>query len=268
MMIIKYVNHYGEIVNLNSNGLMCGVDALTAWKSAGGANSADLSLVRDEFELIVAAYSNEARKRLYEVPAKDVDKMVPGRLYVNDWYLSCYITASSQQYSVGTKSLYSVHISPQDPYWRFDYTSTIRNEQKPQEFLDFPYGFEFDYGYSASISKVRNSGIFDADVLIRMYGPIEDPSIVIAGNKYEVGVDLPAGSRVEIDTMNRTIRTYSSTGVVENAFKDAKGEYTDGSGSYIFQRVAPGTHDVIWSGEFNVDVVLTERSRELELWRI
>ena len=80
--VIKYQNHLGKSVDLSSNGIMVDPADVLAWSlevddSYGTVRSISRSVTSRKMKVV--PYSLAARKRLYEVPAVDVDAMRPGR---------------------------------------------------------------------------------------------------------------------------------------------------------------------------------------------
>lgn len=261
---VKYQNHLGKSVDLSSNGIVADVTDVLAWSmdvddSYNTVRSVSRSV--ESRKMKVVTYSMAARKRLYEVPAVDVDAMRPGRLYVGDWYLVCYVTASSVSgwwYADGVSS-YEVEVTVVDAQWRKDVPYVLTERYDGGAGLDFPYDFPHDFGYSNVITTVNNTGFRPADAVIKVYGPTDSCEVTVAGNVYSVGVSLEVGEYVTIDTYERTVRVTRLTGDVENAFPDVEGDYFEGSGSYVFERIPVGLNEVIWSGTSDLDltVVLT-----------
>lgn len=258
---VKYQNHLGKSVDLSSNGIVADVTDVLAWSmdvddSYNTVRSVSRSV--ESRKMKVVTYSMAARKRLYEVPAVDVDAMRPGRLYVGDWYLVCYVTASSVSgwwYADGVSS-YEVEVTVVDAQWRKDVQYVLTERHDGGAGLDFPYDFPHDFGYSTSAFTVSNTGFRPADAVIRVYGPADSCQVTVAGNVYSVGVSLEVGEYVTIDTYERTVRVTRLTGDVEDAFPGVEGDYFEGSGSYVFERIPVGLNEVIWSGTSDLDLTV------------
>lgn len=271
MITMKYQNHLGASVDLNANGIVSNVSDVAEWSmssSTVGGRVSSLSADSDDIEFSCATYSNEARSRLYDIPSVDVEAMVPGRLYVGEWYLVCYVTAASQSGGADRSGIakYSITVTPDDPHWRRD-TETIATERHDGgNGLDYEYDYLHDYGYAPTTVVVENKSYLKADLIIRAYGPCSSPLVKIAGNEYGAGVELNQGDYLQIDTYEKTVKVVRLDGDVENAFPDITGEYREGSGSYIFQKVKHGQAEVIWPGTYDLDVVMVERVNEPRWW--
>ena len=258
---IKYQNHLGKSVDLSSNGIVADPTDVLAWSlvvndSYGTVRSIGRSVAARKMKVVT--YSMKARKRLYEVPAADVDNMRPGRLYVGDWYLVCYITSSSVRgwWCGDGVSSYEVEVTVVDAQWRKDVQYVLTERHDGGAGLDFPYDFPHDFGYSTSAFTVNNTGFKPADAVIRVYGPVGSCQVTVASNTYSVGVSLEVGEYVTIDTYERTVKVTRLTGGVEDAFPHVEGDYFEGSGSYIFERIPVGLSDVIWSGTSDLDLTV------------
>lgn len=257
---IKYQNHLGKSVDLSSNGIVADPTDVLAWSlevddSYGTVRSIGRSIASRKLK--VATYSMSARKRLYEVPAVDVDAKSPGRLYVGEWYLVCYVTSSSVNgWWRGGVASYDLDVTVVDPLWRKDVSYVLTERYDGGAGLDFPHDFPHDFGYSNVITTVNNTGFRPADVLIRAYGPLDGCVVTVAGNEYIVRESLEDGEYLTIDTYGRTVKVTRLTGEVHDAFPSVGGDYFEGSGSYVFERVPPGLSEVIWSGVSDLDITL------------
>lgn len=271
MIPIKYQNNRGDSVDLYGNGIVCSPTEIMGWDlDADDLNGkiASFSTGVVSNSLSVATYSPQARQRLFDIPAFDREDMKPGRLYVGDWYISGFLTGASVEnwWDESGKAKYGLTFTTDDAYWKRDTTYVYTEREDGGNGLDFPYDFEFDYGYAPSTVVVRNENYLPADALIRMYGEVENPSVEIGDNEYSVNVTLSLGDYVEIDTYEKTVTVHRLDGKVENAFESIQGEYMEGSGSYVFQRIKTGVNDVTWSGTFDFDIVMTERRREPRIY--
>lgn len=271
MIPVKYQNHRGHSVDLNAHGIVSNVSDIVAWElDAEDVSGRVVSLKNalTSFSFKCATYSNTARSALYDVPSADVEAMKPGRLYVDDWYLVCYISGASQSRGadMAGKADYSITVSTAMPFWRRDTLKSLTERLESVDGLDYAYDYAYDYGHAPLMNFVDNRMYHSADMLIRLYGPCSFPTVVIAGNTYGVNANINQGDRIEIDTSEKTVRLVKLDGTVENAFADAYGDYSESSGSYIFERLPHGQHAVSWSGTFNLDVVVVERANEPRWW--
>lgn len=95
-----------------------------------------------------------------------------------------------------------------------------------------------------------------------IYGPVSQPAIIIGGNRYELHMDIPSGAYVTINSVEgqRSIVMTAENGDITNVFDKGERGTGMGSGSYIFEPLPSGEHQVQWKG-FGFDLtVIQERS--------
>lgn len=259
---IRYVNNRGRQVSLSSDGIVVSATPLMEWAyDVNEVNGRIGSFTRDieTVKLPLVTYEPGRRGDLYEVTTVDRVDMQPGRLYVGDWYIQCYLTASSVEYWWTDRGLsrYDLELTVEDKTWHRESTYVL-SDLSGADGADFPYDFAYDFGYRSERVVVENEGFMPADLIIRVYGECEDPRVTVAGNTYGADVSLGSGDYLTIDTAGKRVYVTRYDGDVENAFPDIYGEYTDGSGSYVFQRISSGIKEVTRSGSFDLDVVVVE----------
>lgn len=267
MIPVKYVNGRGDELDLCSSGIWVSPTPLIEWEldvldSSGTVRGFEYASRTVSLDGVV--YEQGAAKRLYDVPSYDVYEREPGRLYVGDWYVRCWITASSPKdwWRKDGSCRYTLKVTTDDPVWRRDYMHSYMERQESEQGLDYPHDFPYDFGFRLTTVTVTNDSYLPADLVIRMYGPCESPSVTVGGNEYGTDLDLVTGEYLEVDTVSRSVSIVRINGERESAFDHISGEYVKGSGSYIFEQIAPGTQSVIWSGSFDFDVTVVERRRE------
>ena len=271
MIPVKYQNHRGRSIDLNAHGVISNVSDMSVWElevDDAHRRIGGLTPALQSFTFSCATYSNAARSALYDVPAVDVDAMRPGRLYVGEWYLVCYITGASQSRGADTSGMakYSITVTPALPFWRRDREKVLTERHEGGTGLDYEHDYDYDYGYAPTSNFVENRTHHLADLLIRIYGDCVDPVVKIGENSYSVDVEVKQGDRLEIDTSEKTVKVVKLDGTVENAFAHIAGEYRENSGSYIFQKMPSGTSNVTWSGTYDLDIVVVEHANEPRWW--
>lgn len=124
----------------------------------------------------------------------------------------------------------------------------------PDAPLDYPYDFPFDYGPMNQAASITNPELTPTPFKWQINGPVTNPIMEIAGNRYEVnGVTVPDGGILEVDGVSepKSILLRGPTGTITDVFdKGVRGSGLD-SGTYIFQPIPPGTFTVGWAGNFN-----------------
>ena len=190
----------------------------------------------------------------------DIVTMTPGRITHGQYYIECYIIASSTYYdnpwTNNTLSIYCPY-----PFWRNDieYRLHVADAQE-YEWLDFPYDFPFDYRATLpGFSMVMNPGVKSADWLMKIHGYASNPVVYIGG--IAIGANAVIGSEetLVISSKNKTVVKIAANGQEENLFNARLKE------SSIFDPFPSVELPVMWSGTFDIDLILYEERSE-PLW--
>ena len=191
----------------------------------------------------------------------DISAGSPGRLYIGDWYMRCWIIGCEPtDYWMDDRfARLGLTLLAVDPSWTRETVSRYVPETGADSELedDFPFEFPMDFKRERQSRQVYNEGSEARDFVWRAYGPVSDPAIHIGGNLYQVNVDLAAGDRLEVDSAARTVTVTSASGAVTNAYGQRE-PGAKGSGSYIFERIAPGPNTLAWDNSFEFDLVVYE----------
>lgn len=108
---IKYVNHLGEVIQFGQDGIFVNENDLRdySWGFDSNRNRVEnfrKGVVSKTIPVQIVAESDTSGTRLknaiFEICEKDVIAERPGKLYIGEYYLSCYVVGS-------TKSLYLAH---------------------------------------------------------------------------------------------------------------------------------------------------------------
>lgn len=276
-MAITYTNNRGESItfggdeddlNFFENGLR---DSEWEYEVGGGAVAYfDHPQKEIELKVGIAAETEEEglawRDRLADVTEADVIDGTPGTISVNGWDMPCYVIAREAdnwwmdgRFFESTLTLLTLRRDwCRTHSYRFDPAqgSTVTGD------LDFPYDHPHDFATGSLLQRtVDNPGIDGADLVIRVYGEVTDPTVTIAGNAYGVTGHIPAGAYLEIDTERELVRRIGEFSDETDLFADrlAGGE---GSGSYVFERMPRGKQSVSADSDVKFDVLVVEHRSE------
>ncbi|MCD8198250.1 MAG: hypothetical protein LUE24_13980 [Lachnospiraceae bacterium] len=225
-----------------------------------------------EFKLDISIYADskseyeEVMNNFEAVTDYDVANNTPGKLYVGEYYLPCFIRDTSPSdyeelfYTVNEKlTVYSTN-----PHWlreaKNSYIAhTEESSGEEQEYLNFDYNFDYNYASTSGYGALSNETNTGCDFLMTIYGAIENPAIYINGHLYQVYVTLGTNEYLTIDSRDSTIVLTSATGKTTNVYSLRNQD------SYIFQQIPAGTSTVYWAGTFGFDITLFEKRSE-PLW--
>lgn len=209
----------------------------------------------------------EAAEHLFNVIEYDVINNTDGRIETDTGsYFPCRILASDKS-DWEKPTAYMFHdltaVSGKNAWiteqsFSF-YPSVSANENSMTGFLDF----EFDYSYEYTPQQTGRgsldiSHIATSDFKLTIFGPCNNPRILIAGHPYEVFTSLSSGEYLIIDSLNNTVVKYLTNGTQESVY-DLRGKVNT-----TFEKIPPGHSQVSWDGTFGFDLtVFLERSEPL-----
>lgn len=265
----RYVNHRGEEIALNSGDIHLNTGTLPNWKygyTMRNGRPTDFVRKCEESSIGAVVIGYKTRNDLYYITIQDVAEDKPGRLYINDWFLECYLFRSEKDRTfLGPAADYSMAIIPaSEPRWQRIKNYTFYSQASGGG-INFDYNFDYNFDNASVDTKiVENESVFPAGMVITVYGPAVNPRLTIAGNLYECEVDIEMGGRLEIDGVSGDIKLFDRWGASENAFNKRRGDPFYDSGSFIFQPLPRGIHSVTTPQSLNLAIEVHELSDE---WR-
>lgn len=243
-----------------------------AWEvelAAHGIDSASLNASSVQLEATCADLNVlDVAGELFDADVKAVassrSKADSGLLTVDGWSQTAFVTGIEPSYDPPGPAKYTLTVALLDGLWRKrdDVQHFWSDALQPGLDLDYPH----DYMPTTRNASVVNSAVSAMPFEMVIYGPVSEPSITMGGNTYELHMDIPSGAYVTINSVEgqRSIVMTAENGDLTNVF--AKGERGTGmgSGSYIFEPLPSGEHQVQWKG-FGFDLTVI-RERSVPAW--
>ncbi len=206
--------------------------------------------------------------RLLALAFGDLESGTPGTYRVGDWSIGCYLLKGEAYSSMAGWAGWKVKLYAPDPVWRRETSVSLlpaSGEDVSGEVLDYPHDYPHDYGVSSAPgAEILVPGHLPCDLRIRFFGYAVAPYVRIAGNTYQVNVTVPDGGYLTVDPLRKSSMAGDSV-VLTGPYGEAQDVFSkrlrgaEGSGSYIFQRVPPGSQQVTWPQSFGVDLTVIER---------
>lgn len=276
MPIVRYQNHNGESVTLHGDGIsFMDLNVLRSYKwnyntsnRPNGMGGTASGFARNPVLKTISVGSHtgslkelhDLENRIHAVAEPDVIANEPGKLYVGDQFIVCYIVEGSPSDYViaGNYAQVQFGLLAVEPYWCTE-TTTVFNidtsgstDTTAKKFpLRFPYRFSTGYANS----KLNNLHYAECPMIITIYGAVQNPSLIIAGNTYNVTSQVASGSRLVIDQTRHTIEIVNSTGGRTSVFNSRNKAYD------IFKPLPPGENSVQHGGTFKFSIsVIQQRS--------
>ena len=198
-------------------------------------------------------HAYELMNEMNDLFERDVYNDVGGCLYVNDWYVKCFVV-SSRSYAtsyIGNMFMVELKILVEVPLWIkeealiFD-TFSANSETGFILPTSIPFGLTSDPGtqqlFIDHFSSVRSE--------ISMFGPAVNPSFSIGSHIYQVNGTLLSGERFVINQLNKTVVKVTNSGEVINCFNLRSKTYS------VFEPIPAGESMLTYSGEFAISINL------------
>lgn len=268
-MDVHYINHLNEKIDLNSENIILQYQELYDYSwDAETTNGKIITFYRENatipVTIAVTADTDEEYGEILEqfhsIVEKDVLAASPGRLYLGDQYLSCYISGDIKKdaFKGVPIQIKNLSVVTDHPYWITDQVYAFKpGVGSDAGYLDFPFDCPFDLmGDAAGVGRIILEHYAPCDFLMTIYGPCSTPRIVIRDNIYEVKTKLDLGEYMQIDSKKGTVIRTRASGLKVNEFDNRNSD----AGS-VFSRIQPGYNLVSWNGSFGFDITLyVERS--------
>lgn len=262
----RFVNSQGETVNFGSIGLIIDENDLRdfAWGyTSQYGNIVDFKRGIVKKKIRAKAYGDNLvrlKNQLFEKLEKDVLAKKKGRVYIGEYYLGGYfISSKKKDYTINGLTEYTLEFVTDESYWKKETTFNYRinGDYGKARGLDYPYDYAYDYTSPANAGYINNVSFVPSNFIMKIYGPAENPLIIIGDNQYKVNVNVLPNEYLTIDSLNKKVYKTNARGNVVNAFKDR-----DLATGYIFEKIPVGENYLYVSPTTNVDVILIEERSE------
>ena len=190
---------------------------------------------------------------------RDVLLESPGRLYIGEQFLRCYVIASDKTEWENDIELLDNDITllTDHPYWITEHP----NYFKSSEILStnnkrYPGRYAYRYANGLTNSSITNEHYAECNFRMIIYGPCTNPAIYVGGYGYLFKIVLEEGEYLEVDSAQQTVTKYMTSGIKVNAFNNRN--FADS----VFRPIQTGRQEVSWNGRFDFDLILLEERSE------
>lgn len=267
-MLSKYINHRNEVIELDNKEYLLQYNDLHDYKWGYSSEFNKITnfqrgITTKSIPLIILASTAERgvqlKNRLFEVVEKDVLANVPGTLYIDDYYLKCYVVESKKSKYEDDKGYLELTLGLvcENPTWiketknTFLPTSNVNENTK-----DYSYDYPYDYANGLNSGYIINPHFDKVNFKLVIYGPIVNPTIYIGGQMYQVNTTLNSGEYLTINSLEKTIVKTKNNGDLANEFSNRNKAYS------VFNKIDEGQNTISWNGKFGFDIILIEERGE------
>lgn len=269
-MNIYYLNHLNEKLELDSKNIILQYQELFNYSWDVNTDNNKISSFSRETATIpitvtVTADTEEEHvdilHNFHNIIETDIISRLPGRLYIGDQYLTCYISGDIKQDAfMGVPiQVKNLTIVTDKPFWIKEESRSFQplsGSADLDTYLDYEHDYDYDYStpYGRdTIWYVDHYAPCEFEMIV--YGPCVDPRVVINGHIYQVYATLNGNDYLKINSLENSVVQYLSNGTQRDLY-----DYRSKTNS-IFEPITPGNVRVVWSGEFGFDLTLyCERS--------
>ena len=278
--MIQYENSAGERIRLDRQGFYADEGTLRdfVWSynysgypdgSGGTVSKFSRHEQTKSFDVSAHAYSRSELdvllNRLHNITEYDVRMRTPGKLWLNQQYISCYLIAS-EVLNKSFKAFFvtkKMTILPVIPYWCIEETKNFiaggaTHVSPDAKRYNGRYPYKYGTGYSQTTLD-NTVGSWETPMIITIYGAAVNPSLSIGGNQYTLNTTLAQNERAVIDQLHKKIYKIGTTGLKTNIF-NTRDKTVD-----IFKFVPVGMVSVLYNGDYSFDITLIHQRSE-PLW--
>lgn len=274
---LTYINHLNQSQSFGSDGVFLTDLDLYDYEWSYNSNFDEITsfrkgITKRKMKIIILAQTEEEgiekRNKIFEIFEQDVLEESQGKLRKGDYYLNCYVVASSKSkwFSSERYMENTITIISDRSDWvsekKFEFLKSSESEKVEMDDLKkYPYKYGYYYKNQISSGTILNTSVNTSDFVMRIYGAVTNPLVMIGKHTYQVNVSINQGEYVEIDSENKTIYLIHANGRKESIYWSASKD------SYIFQPIEKGTQTISWNGSFAFDLILKNKRSE-PLWTL
>ena len=271
-MIIRHVNSEGAEVILNKEPYKVLVSDLTDYDNVEIESNGKIAgfikeITERKLNIDIISSSKETTQelcnKLNEVFEKDIYNNVAGKIYINDYYMRCFIkSCKKSKRGNGVIRSYEYTLITDYPFWIKE--TTYQYLAEPPEavkytdleagimFLEFP----FDFAPVRGEKILENPSFAESNFIMTIYGFAESPQVSIAGHPYRVETTIYEGERLIIDSKKGTVKKIGRLGEVVDCYNARQKDYS------VFKKIPAGLNVFQWSGGFGIDITLFDERSE------
>lgn len=267
-----YLNNFGEKISFGQDGIFAAYNDLRDYQWSYESNNNVITsftrgIVTKKLPVLFLSSSGEktrqARNKAYEVIDKDVIAGKKGRLFVNGYYMECWLIGLSNSEYLNSERYLRTEFSvvTDKPEW---IKSTALSFKPSSNYIsDSDVDFEFDFPIDLQVTPYSTNTLvnpyaFSSQFILNIYGPCSNPQITIGNYTYLFNCELNEGERLEVNSQTRKIYKYTAQGNSENYFNCRNKNQS------VFEPIPSGNQLIHWNNEFSFDIVIVQQRSEPE----
>lgn len=201
----------------------------------------------------------DVMNKISDVTDRDIIEKSPGKIWVGDYYLECYITnlEPSDYDDIFYTTDIDITIEAFYPYWINKKTYEFHsNKITSSNNKNYPGRYPYRYANGLEGNYIINPHFTASNFQMIIYGAVVNPQITVGDNTYLVNIILEDGEYLEIDSRKKTVIKIKNNGEKVNAYHNRQ------KGTEFFKKINPGRQSVVGTGEFDFDLIIFEERSE------
>jgi hypothetical protein len=274
---MKYINHLGETIQFGSKYYANYNDLRDyTWKydtEYERAVNFRRTIVKKSLPIIIkGATVSESlilKNSFYTTVEKDVTAFLPGKIYIGDYYMECFIYENKKGDYLIDKTYMTINVSvvSNTGLWvkeiSKDFIYSEGGATPGEATKDYEYLYEYDYALASSSEyggKITNThfNAVDWTMTINSGNAGTDVEITIGSDLHKFTYTIPTGGYVKINSKEKTMTAVAANGTQTNIFN------TRDKTNNIFKKIEPGFNTVSWNGAYNFNITLMVERGEPE----
>lgn len=245
---IKYVNHFGESLDLRSHNIMSSYFAVKNFVHSV-ANDRLVSEGKS-IPLPMVCLTKADANRLIDVLEKDSINNIYGKFYINDWYIKVMYQGFNILGEFGDRVKLEINFYADDTIFTKEVeTRLVAQNTVTGKGLNFPFGYPFNFGADPIFSSaITNDELLEADFIIKIDQPTSEVNITVGEHSYVVDYEIGENEVFVLNTFEKSV-------YVEGANGKASLLGAASDSSYIFATIPQGYHKVLWSGDYPITFI-------------
>lgn len=271
-MIIRYVNSEGVEVILNKEPYKVLMSDLTDYDNVEiESNGKIVGFIKEiaerKLNIDIISSSKETTQelcnKLNEVFEKDIYNDIAGKIYIDDYYMRCFIkSCKKSKRGNGVIRSYEYTLITDYPFWiKETIYQYLPEPPEAVKYTDLETGimfpeFPFDFAPVRGEKILENPSFTESNFVMTIYGFAESPQVSIAGHPYRVETTVYEGERLIIDSKKGTVKKIGRLGEVVDCYNARQKDYS------VFKKIPAGLNVFQWSGGFGIDITLFDERSE------
>lgn len=255
-MIIRYVNNFGELVNLNEYPYKMLISDIFDYDHEIISNENKIIGFTSEFisDRTVSVDVHRTKEKtafqlvnaLTDIFQKDILAGVPGRLYIDSWYLRCFFKGREMN-RWDTAVIISLEYEV-----CFEKMAWI----KEVSYYAPPVDIDGLLEINTVPASLENPHYTECDFLLKAYGPFDELFFYVNDNQYRIVTSCKDGEYLLLDTRDETIVKVDSSGNKTNAY--ASQVFTLDN----FKKIPAGSNSIRYKRNYAIEITLFQERSE------